>query len=176
LLATRLGRQGRRAQRQCGEKAANAAVRMRTWQRPRTARRLCTERGFGPGWRGGRARQGVWSVSDSAAVRLTERRRRRLRADTVGTASRWPRHRTVQHGHGRRCGQDGRVVGMAAREARRGKWLSGGGQRSEHGRSGALLIQHVHVRTVPPMATNQGMVHCDTATDRWAPHVSIFPK
>jgi hypothetical protein len=118
------GEPGRRR----GEKAANAAVGRRTRRWPQTVRRLRTGRCFGPGWRGGRVRRGAWSTSDNAAARLTERRRRRLRADTVRTAVRRLRCQTARHGHERRCGQNGGAVRTAAREARRGERLSGGGR------------------------------------------------
>jgi hypothetical protein len=52
-------------------------------------------------------------------------------------------------------------------------------RRGEGGISGHWLVgmafnPHAHVRTAPPTAANQGAVRGDTATDRWAPHVSVF--
>jgi hypothetical protein len=143
--ATRLGRQGWTAWRRRGEKAVNAAIGTRTRQRPRTARWLRTERGFGQGWRGGRVRRDAWSASDSAAARLTERSRRRLRADTVKTAGRRLRRQTVWRGHERRCGRDGDAQGEAGRAA--------DGGRNAAGRE-RFLIPHVCIQTAPPMATN----------------------
>jgi hypothetical protein len=71
--------------------------------------------------------------------------------------------------HGRWCGRDGCAVGT-----RRGEAASAARGVFGQWPVGRLLIPHVRVRTAPPMATNQGAVRGDTATDRWAPHISVF--
>jgi hypothetical protein len=65
-------------------------------------------------------------------------------------------------------------MGGGAVGTRRGERLSG--RRTAVGTwpVGRLLILHARIWTSPPTATNQGAARGDTATDRWAPHVSVF--
>jgi hypothetical protein len=82
----------------------------------------------------------------------------------------------VGFGHGRRLGRDGCARG----EARRGEGGVGSAAASSDtaGRKRPVRTAfnpHGRIQTSPPMAANQGAARGDTATDRWAPRVSVFP-
>jgi hypothetical protein len=46
---------------------------------------------------------------------------------------------------------------------------------SDFGQSEQDFNPHACIHTAPPTATNQGAARGSTATDRWDPHVSVFP-